>query len=79
MNIYLDKKNKFYSYVKKNPVNVSEKSCADYQCFSPHNWDYRASDGKMKNSFRCNTREHAGCPNIKDRVKINKMEYGRGD
>lgn len=62
MKITLKKSHKNYDYVGKNPISVCCKDCADKFCFSPHNWSYRRTDGKIVNDFRCNTREHKGCP-----------------
>lgn len=52
------------SHVGNNKVSVSDEKCLDRKCFSPHNWSYRRTDGKIINDFRCNTREHQGCPEV---------------
>lgn len=62
MKIKLTPKHKNYNYVGKNEVDVANSDCAKRKCFSPHNWYYTLGNGKIVDSFRCNTREHKGCP-----------------
>lgn len=64
MKIKLSKNHKYKNYLKNNAVSVCCKDCANKNCFSPHNWSYRRTDGKLINDFRCNTREHHGCPDM---------------
>lgn len=77
MKIRLKKNHRFYGYVGKEGVGAFEAACADYECFSPHNWRYTRSDGSTANDFRCNYREHNGCPEGEEKGKnINKIRGG---
>lgn len=62
MKITLEKSHRFFSYVGKKPVVVWKTDCENYECFSPHNWQFRRADGVVVASFRCNNKEHYGCP-----------------
>lgn len=71
MKIRLKKSHRCFSYVGKNEVDVCEPACKNFECFSPHNWQYRLSGGQIVTNFRCNQREHEGCP---DRPALRKDE-----
>lgn len=62
MKIKLKKTHKFYSYAGKNPVDVWDAACENFECFSPHNFPWRRQNGLTANDFRCNHREREGCP-----------------
>jgi len=51
-----------WGYVGLNNVDVADEMCPDKQCFSPHNYQYTNSKGKVILDYRCKTREYGGCP-----------------
>lgn len=72
MRITLKKSHSFYSYVGKNEVAVCEPACKNFECFSPHNWSWRHTSGTVVSDFRCNYREHNGCPDHPEKRKDRK-------
>ena len=55
-------------YGKRIQVDVSQKECVYYQCFSPHKYTHygQTIDGKSNNNqdkgYSCSHRNYHGCP-----------------
>jgi hypothetical protein len=58
---------------KKIKVDVSEKNCPLYACFSPHHYQHRSynlREGSMTwvdKYYSCSYRNYHGCPDVKIR------------
>jgi hypothetical protein len=58
---------------KKIKVDVSEKNCPLYACFSPHHYQHRiynSREGSMICSdkhYSCSYRNYHGCPDVRVR------------
>lgn len=63
---------------KETKVDVSEKDCPTYVCFSPHQYQHRgynSTEGSMTSVddfMSCSYRNYHGCPDVKIRKEDRK-------